>query len=31
MTDLELFLLGAVIMTIIILILWPRPHRDRWD
>lgn len=29
MTGLELFLLGAVVMTIIILILWPRPPCSR--
>lgn len=31
MTDLEMFLLGAVLMTIIILMLWPRPHHGPWD
>jgi hypothetical protein len=25
------FLLGAVLMTIVILILWPRPSRGPWD
>jgi hypothetical protein len=31
MTDLELLLIGAVVMTIVILILWPRPHHEPWD
>lgn len=31
MTDLELLLIGAVVMTIVILILWPRPHHGPWN